>query len=134
MQRCGPVTVSQAGQRFLSGQDVPVRPLSRPRHPLTRPVRCSWTEQQITATGVKTHAPRSLLLVLAWERERERERERQMRNTLMRSQKKMLIPNYTKTCCQSSRTKIDECVASAAERCIDGEWTNWKRETHTFVS
>lgn len=47
LQRRGPVTVSQAGQRFFSGQDVPLRPFPCPRHPLTRPVHWSWTEQQL---------------------------------------------------------------------------------------
>lgn len=52
LERRGPVTVSQVGQRFFSGQDVPLRTFSCPRHTLSRPVHWFWAEQEIINTHI----------------------------------------------------------------------------------
>lgn len=65
LQRCGPVIVPQAGQRFFSGQDVHLRPFPCPRHTLTRPVQQSGQSSRYSSWSEKL-LPRSLLFVLAF--------------------------------------------------------------------
>ncbi len=77
----------------------------RPRHPLTRPVHWSWTEQQVQQPEWKP-VPRSLLLVLVWD-------GRQKRNTFTLQAcevRKTLIHSYAKTSHQSNPTETDGCL------------------------
>lgn len=66
----GPIPVSQAGQRYISGQDVPLRTFPCPRHQLTPTCSLVLDWAADTAAGVKS--PTSLFIAYPCLKDRDK--------------------------------------------------------------